>query len=92
MINLPKATAYDLLDEISTHIPPADKVKIDIDDIEIRAKKASIKGTIDSAAAVDEIVAKLKEIDCFEDISKGTISEVAGGTKQFSLNITSKCP
>lgn len=92
MLTLPKATAYDLLDEISTRIPPADKVKIDIDDLEIRSKKASIKGTIDSAAAVDEIVAKLKEIECFEDISKGPISEVSGGAKQFSLAITSKCP
>lgn len=92
MVTLPKATAYDLLDQISTRIPPSDKVTIDIDDLDIRPKKTSIKGTIDSAAAVDEIVAKLKEIECFEEISKGPISEVSGGAKQFSLNITSKCP
>lgn len=92
MVTLPKATAYDLLDEISTRIPPADKVTLDIEDLDIRPKKTSIKGTIDSAAAVDEIVAKLKEIECFEEISKGPITEVSGGAKQFSLNITSKCP
>lgn len=92
MVSLPKATAYDLLDEISRRIPPADKVTIDIDDLDIRAKKTSIKGTIDSAAAVDEIVAKLKEIECFEEIAKGPITEVSGGAKQFSLNISSKCP
>jgi hypothetical protein len=92
MVSLPKATAYDLLDEISTRIPSSDNVTIDIDDLDIRPKKTSIKGTIDSAAAVDEIVAKLKEIECFEEISKGPISEVSGGAKQFSLNITSKCP
>jgi type IV pilus assembly protein PilM len=92
MVTLPKATAYDLLDEISTRIPASDKVTIDIDDLDIRPKKTSIKGTIDSAAAVDEIVAKLKEIECFEEISKGPITEVSGGAKQFSLNITSKCP
>lgn len=92
MVTLPKATAYDLLDEISTRMPSSDKVTIDIEDLDIRPKKASIKGTIDSAAAVDEIVAKLKEIECFEEISKGPITEVSGGAKQFSLNITSKCP
>ena len=92
MVALPKATAYDLLDEISHHIPTADKVKIDIEDLDIRPKKTSIKGTIDSAAAVDEIVARLKEIECFEDISKGPITEVAGGARQFSLVINSKCP
>jgi Tfp pilus assembly PilM family ATPase len=92
MVALPKATAYDLLDAISTHIPPADQVQIDIDDLDIRPKKTTVKGTIDSAAAVDEIVAKLKQIECFGEISKGPISEVAGGAKQFSLTIDSKCP
>jgi general secretion pathway protein L len=92
MVTLPKATAYDLLDEISRRMPSSDKVTIDIDDLDIRPKKTSIKGTIDSAAAVDEIVAKLKEIECFEEISKGPITEVSGGAKQFSLNITAKCP
>jgi type IV pilus assembly protein PilM len=92
MVQLPKATAYDLLDAISNKIPAADKVQINIDDLDIRPKKTTIKGTIDSAAAVDEIVAKLKEIECFEEIGKGPITEVAGGAKQFSLSIAAKCP
>jgi Tfp pilus assembly PilM family ATPase len=92
MAPLPKATAFDLLDAISSHLPPADKIQVDIEDLDIRAKKTTVKGTIDSAAAVDEIVAKLKEIECFEDISKGPITEVSGGAKQFSLAIASKCP
>jgi Tfp pilus assembly PilM family ATPase len=92
MVALPKATAYDLLDAISTHMPPADLVQLNIDDLDIRPKKTTVKGTIDSAAAVDEIVAKLKEIECFEDITKGPITEVAGGAKQFSLTIAAKCP
>ena len=29
---------------------------------------------------------------CFEEISKGPITEVSGGAKQFSLAIASKCP
>jgi Tfp pilus assembly PilM family ATPase len=90
MITLPKATAYDLLDQISGQISPA--VKIDIEDLDIRSKKTSIKGTIDSAAAVDELVAKLKTIECFEEITKGPVTEVSGGSKQFSLTIASKCP
>jgi type IV pilus assembly protein PilM len=92
MAPLPKATAFDLLDDISNHIPPADKVQIDIEDLDIKAKKTTIKGTIDSAAAVDEIVAKLKGVECFEEISKGPITEVSDGAKQFSLAIASKCP
>jgi Tfp pilus assembly PilM family ATPase len=92
MAPLPKATAFDLLDDISGHIPDADKIQVDIEDLDIKSKKTTLKGTIDSAASVDEIVAKLKGVECFEDISKGPITEVSGGAKQFSLAIASKCP
>jgi type IV pilus assembly protein PilM len=89
---VPKASAFDLLDQISRKVPPADKIKLDISELDIRPKKTFIKGTADSGAAVDEIAAKLKEIDCFEDVTKGAITEVSEGGKQFSLNINSKCP
>jgi general secretion pathway protein L len=89
---LPKATAYDLLDQISRRVPPADKIKLDIMELDIRPKKTSAKGTVDSASAVDDIATKLKEIDCFDEVTKGAITEISGGGKQFSLNITSKCP
>jgi general secretion pathway protein L len=89
---LPKATAFDLLDQISRKVPPADKVKLDVAELEIRPKKTFIKGTVDTAAAVDEIAGKLKEIDCFDEVTKGAITEVSGGAKQFTLNVASKCP
>jgi type IV pilus assembly protein PilM len=92
MAPLPRVTAYDLLDQISRKMPPADQVANDVQDLEIKAKKTTVKGTVDSAAALDEVVAKLKEIDCFEEINKGPLTEVSGGQKQFSLTINSKCP
>jgi hypothetical protein len=51
-----------------------------------------MKGTADTAAAVDEIATKLKEIDCFDDVTKGAITEVSGGAKQFTLTVATKCP
>ncbi len=92
MAPIPRATAFDLLGQISRKMPSAEKIKLDIQQLEIKPKKTFIKGTVDSVAAVDEIVAKLKEIDCFSDITKGSIVEVAGAGKQFSLTIGSKCP
>jgi general secretion pathway protein L len=89
---MPKATAYDVLDQISRHAPPADHVKLDILELDIRPKKTFIKGTVDSGAAVDEMAAKFKDIECFDEITKGAITEVSGGGKQFTLNITSRCP
>jgi general secretion pathway protein L len=89
---LPKATAYDLLDQISRRVPSADRVKLDVNELDIRPKKTFMKGTVDSAAAVDEMTSRLKEIECFDDITKGAITEVSGGAKQFTLNIATKCP
>jgi general secretion pathway protein L len=92
MAPLPKATAFELLGEISRHLPPADKIKLDITEIDIKAKKGVIRGTVDSAAAVGDMVMALKQMECFEDIAQGAINDVSGGAKQFVLNITSKCP
>jgi general secretion pathway protein L len=89
---VPKATAYDLLDQISKKIPPADRIKLDISEIDIKAKKTFIKGTVDSATAVDEIAEKLKEIECYDEVTKGTVTEVAEEAKQFTLNVGAKCP
>jgi general secretion pathway protein L len=90
MAPLPKATAFDLLGELSKRVPAS--ITVDITDLDIRPKKTTIRGTIDSATSVDDMVAQLKLIDCFEEITKGPITEVSGGNKQFILTITSKCP
>jgi hypothetical protein len=89
---LPKATAYDLLDQISKKMPPDDRIQLDIAEIDIKPKKTFIKGTVDSATAVDEIAEKLKEIDCYEEVTKGAVTEVSEDAKQFTLNVGSKCP
>jgi general secretion pathway protein L len=90
MAPVPKATAFDLLGEISKKVPAS--ITLDITDLDIRPKKTTIRGTIDSATSVDDMVAQLKLIDCFEEITKGPITEVSGGNKQFLLTVNSKCP
>jgi type IV pilus assembly protein PilM len=89
---VPRATAYDLLDQISKKVPSDDEIVLDITELDIRPKKTFIKGTVDSATAVDEIAEKLKEIDCYEDVTKGAVTEVSGDAKQFTLSVASKCP
>ena len=69
-----------------------DGIQLDIAELDIRPKKTFIKGTVDSATAVDEIAEKLKELDCYEEVTKGAVTEVADGAKQFTLNLTSRCP
>jgi general secretion pathway protein L len=91
MAPVPKATAYDLLGEISRKAPPNEDIKLDILELDIRPKKVFIRGTVGSAAAVDTLQEKLNGIECFEEITKGPINEVSGGAKSFSLTIASKC-
>jgi general secretion pathway protein L len=103
---IPAYTAYDVLDEISHHVPPGDKGKLDILELDIKPKKTYLKGTAETAAQIDELVAELGKIECFDKdkIEKGTITTVtappsgenpAAGEKhelkQFTLTITTSC-
>jgi hypothetical protein len=89
---VPRATAFDLLEQISKKVPSDDDIVLDITELDIRPKKTFIKGTVDTATAVDEIAEKLKDIDCYEDVTKGSVTEVSGDAKQFTLTVASKCP
>lgn len=93
MAPIPKATAYDLLGEISRKAPPNDDIKLDIIELEIRPKKVTMRGTVGSAAAVDQLQEKLKTIECFqgENITQGSIKAVSDGARDFTLTIPSKC-
>ncbi len=102
---LPALTAYDLLDEISRNVPASDKGKLDILELDIKPKKTYIKATAESAAQIDDLVAALNKIECFEKVEKGKISSVtappsgdnakgekASELKQFTLTIETTCP
>src|SRR5262249_46137989 len=73
---IPTLSAYDVLDEITRHVPPPDKGKLDITQLEIKPKKTNLKGTAESAAQVDELANALEKVDCFEKVEKGPISVV----------------
>jgi general secretion pathway protein L len=89
---LPKATAFDQLVELSKKIPPRDKLKVDVLELDIKPQKISIKATTDSAASIDELEKGLKTVDCFGDIQRGKVqSPGAGEEKQFTLTIATKC-
>ena len=73
---IPTTTAYDVLDEISRHVPTTDKLKLDILELDIKPKKTYLKATAESAQQIDDLVDALGKIDCFEKIEKGKISSV----------------
>ena len=104
---IPTVTAFDLLDEISRRVPPTDKIKLDILELDIKPKKTFIKATAETAQQVDDLADALAKIDCFEDVQKGKLSTVTGPPvqttdpnktaeksefKQFTLTINTTCP
>jgi general secretion pathway protein L len=102
---IPTLTAYDVLAEVSSHVPPVEKGKLDVQELDIKPKKIYMKGTAESAQQIDELVSALEKIDCFEKVEKGKISSVTARPsgdntanegpkemKQFTLNISGTCP
>jgi general secretion pathway protein L len=77
---VPAVTAYDVLDQISRHVPPRDQVQLDILELDIKPKKTYLKATTASAKQIDLLVTALKQIDCFGDIQQGRVSMVAAPT------------
>ncbi len=104
---LPKMTAYDILLDINSRMPPRDKIKLDVLSVEIKHSRISLKATSGSQEksesktdpkpeikAIDgpALVEKaLKGQPCFKQVSPGNISTGTGGVKQFSITIQSKC-
>ena len=98
---VPALTAYDLLDEISRHLPPKDQVKLDVLELEIKPKKVYIKATTASAKEIDALVEALKLVECFGEIQKGKVASITGPggpdgkekveLKQFTLTIETTC-
>ncbi|MSP59017.1 MAG: hypothetical protein EXR72_01530 [Myxococcales bacterium] len=97
---IPSITAFDVLDEISRRVPPEDKIKLDIVELDIKPKKIFIKATAETAQQVDDLADALAKIECFEEVQKGKLSTVTGPvvdgkaseSKQFTLTITTTCP
>jgi general secretion pathway protein L len=89
---MPKLTAYDLLLEISSKVPPKDKLILDVDHLDIADQKVEMSGYVKKPEDVDDLVTALKEIKCFkkDGIQRGPL-ETEGELKKFRLTIASTC-
>ncbi|MCB9557521.1 MAG: pilus assembly protein PilM [Deltaproteobacteria bacterium] len=89
--SLPSRTALDVFSMISSAVPAKDKIKLDVNQLDIKPGKTYLKGTADSRAALGEMVAAFKSLDCFKTVETGKTSRVGDGKIQFSMNIATKC-
>ena len=88
---MPRMSAYDILLEISSKVPPGDKITLDIDRLDINDQRVDIDGVVKSSTEIDALVTELRKIECFKEVSRGPTTTGEGGEKRFKLNITNKC-
>jgi Tfp pilus assembly PilM family ATPase len=90
----PETTAFDILLAISQRVPK--DTKVDINKINIQAKKTTLQGEIDNAGDVDDITTALKSFECFKEMKPGSVKQITSrdGTQRhdFTLDIETTCP
>ncbi len=87
-----KMSAYDVLLEINAHIPPKDKITIDVDKLDIDSQKVEISGTAKSPEEIDLLVTELKKVECFnKEVNRGATETGDNGIKKFKLTINAQC-
>jgi Tfp pilus assembly PilM family ATPase len=88
---IPKVTAYDLLLEINSHVPPKDKMTLDVDKLDIDETKIDMSGTAKTPEELDLLVTELKKSDCFKEVTRGATEVVDNGVRKFRLTINPQC-
>ncbi|HEY6180297.1 MAG TPA: cell division protein FtsA, partial [Kofleriaceae bacterium] len=89
---MPKLTAYDLLLDISSHVPGKDKITLDIEHITIDDQKIDINGTTKSSEEIDLLISEIRKIECFKNnVTRGPTDTLPNGVKRFKLTITAQC-
>jgi len=88
---MPKLSAYDIMLDISQHIPPKDKITLDIEKLVIDDAKVDLSGTTKKAEEIDVLIAELRKIECFKNnVTRGPTDTTPNGVR-FKLTITAHC-
>jgi general secretion pathway protein L len=87
---LPKMSAWDVMIEVSDHVPGKDKITLDIDKIDIDDQKVDISGMAKTPKEIDDLVVELKKVECFKEPQRGQTDTTDQGTK-FRITIPSNC-
>jgi len=88
---MPKMSAYDILLDINSHVPPKDKITLDVDKLTIDSQKVDMTGTAKTSEEIDLLVRELKKITCFKEIQPGPQETADNGFKKFKLTIPTTC-
>ena len=89
---MPKVTGYDLLLDISSHVPPKDKITLNLERLTIDDSKVDLSGTTKSSEEIDLLISELKKIECFKsNLTRGPTEALPNGVKKFKLTVAAPC-
>jgi len=94
---MPKMTAWDLLLAFNAALPPKEEVKIDIEDIDIKQGKITVKAvsaptpTQNALAGIKTLEGSLKKSKCFADFPSPQSQPGREDNREFSLTIKTPC-
>jgi len=88
---IPKMTAYDVLLALNEKLPAKGDVTLNVETIDITPGKIKIDAQAATSAEIDRIKAAVAEVDCFADVTEGSISSGANDVKVFSLSARTTC-
>jgi hypothetical protein len=89
---MPRLTSYDVLLEISSHIPTKDRITLDLERLTIDETKVDINGTTKTSEEIDLLITELKKIDCFKNsLTRGPTDTLPNGVKRFKLTVAAPC-
>ncbi len=86
---LPRASAVDLLTELSERVPP--EVQVRFEKMDVTRDKLHLEGATDAAESVDKLVTGLKTSRCFTDAHSGSARKRADGKFEFSIDSGLSC-
>lgn len=94
---IPAMTAYDLLLAFDAALPPKDEVTLDVEEIEIKGGKLTVKAasspTGDKSAlqGIKSLEQSLRASKCFKDFSSPESQPGANDSREFTLTIKTDC-
>ena len=94
---MPKMTAWDLLLAFNAALPPKEEVKIDVEDIDIKQGKVTVKAvsaptaTQNALAGIKTLEASLKKSKCFADFPSPQSQPGRDDNREFTLTIKTNC-
>lgn len=94
---MPKMTAWDLMLAFNAALPPKEEVKIDVEDVDIKQGKITVKAvsaptaTQNALAGIKTLEGSLKKSKCFADFPSPQSQPGRDDNREFTLTIKTPC-